>query len=65
MYAIINARNKKWLYGTDYNYNPRRQRVSENKAQLFSDEIEAEFEFKKRKCGKCYKVVKVELTIIK
>lgn len=48
MYAIINKHNFKWLYGTDWNYNPPKQRLSRNEVKLFRDKTEAKFEFKKR-----------------
>lgn len=63
MYAIRNKRTKKWVYGTDYNYSPPRQRTSFYTAVLFEDETDAKRAFKLRCCGKDYEIVPVRLEI--
>ena len=61
MYAIKNRKYKKWLFGTDYNYSPPRQRLSENNVMIFQDYSTARREFNKRGCGKEYRIIAVEL----
>jgi hypothetical protein len=63
MYAIRNKRTKRWLYGTDYRRCPPTQRTSHNEAITFEDWIDAEHQFRMRKCGKEYEIVKVKLII--
>ena len=63
MFAIINTRTNKWMYGTDFRFTPARQRTSTDKAMLFSTMEEAQYEFSRRKCGKAYKIVAVTLSI--
>lgn len=64
MYAIINKRTKKWLYGTWWQNGRIVQRTSEDNAKLFEWHFEAETEFKRRCCGKDYKIVPVRLEIL-
>lgn len=37
MFAIQNQKTGKFLYGTDYRYNPPRQRTSFNEMRTYSD----------------------------
>lgn len=57
MFAIQNQKTKKFLYGTDYNYNPPRQRTSRNRMKTYETLADAFWDFTSRRCGKCYKVV--------
>lgn len=57
MYAIINHKTEKFVYGTDYRYNPPHQRTSFNKMLTFSSRKEAENEMDLRKCNDDYTVV--------
>jgi len=59
MYAIINKRTKKWLYGTDYRYSPNHQRTSHERVLVFEDFESAKAEFIVRKCGKDYDIVPI------
>ena len=61
MYAIRNKITMKWVYGTDYRYNPPRQRTSNRQALTFSDLNDVKHQFKHRCCGKDYEIVEVEL----
>ena len=65
MYAIRHKYSKKWLYFTDFHYDPPRQNTSFFQAQLFSSREDAEFEFKRRFCNPTFfEVVKVRLDVI-
>lgn len=64
MYAIINKRTGKYLYGTDFRYFPAHQRTSYDRAALFEDLEMAEYHFKQRHCGKDYKIVAVRLEVL-
>lgn len=65
MYAIINIRTKKFLYGTNFRVSPCTQRISTDKAMLFGDTLEAEMEFKRRGCNNStYKIVEVKLEVV-
>lgn len=61
MYAIRNKRTRKWLYGTDYRFYPRKQRTSFDKAMIFESEQEAKNEFRWRMCGKSYEIIPVRI----
>lgn len=66
MYAIINSKTKKFLYGTNYNYDvsKQRQRTSFDRALIFETECAARLDIKIRKCSKDYKICKVEINIL-
>ena len=66
MYAIINSKTKKFLYGTNYNYDvsKQRQRTSFDRALIFETEFDARLAIKIRKCSKDYKVCKVKINIL-
>lgn len=63
-WAIVNKRTGKFVYGTDYRYSPRRQRTSAYKAILYDNRFSAEVDFENRECGKDYKIVPVQITIL-
>lgn len=63
MYAIRNKITGQWLYGTDYNFSPPRQRISNRQAITFETLEDAELQMLLRKCGKNYEVIKVKLEI--
>ncbi len=65
MYAIKNTRTGKWLYGTDYRRSPPTQRTCTERVATFYDEEDALREFRHRKCGKDYRVVKVKIIEVK
>ena len=62
-YAILNRRNKKFVCGTDFNYYPRRQILSEEIAKVYETYEDAKFAMKYRECGRNYKIVPVKLVI--
>lgn len=62
MYGIINTRTKKWVYGTDFERHT--QRTSDERALLFETYEDAELEFRLRKCGKDYKIVRCRLEVM-
>lgn len=64
MWAIRNKRTRKWVFGTDYRYNPPRQRTSENRALIFETEKDAQNEIRWRRCGKNYEAVPVRIEVI-
>lgn len=61
MYAIRNKKTGRWLYGTDYRYNPPHQRTSDDMAIIFENKEIARYALRARRCGKCYEVVPVRL----
>lgn len=77
MYAIINKKTNKFMYGTDYKstkesnycYNKHgrihKQRTSFNCAKLYEYAFEAEIDLKSRMMSKDYIVCKVNLSIDK
>jgi hypothetical protein len=77
MYAIINKKTKKFMYGTDYRstkesdycYSKHRrihkQRTSFNCAKIYEYAFEAESDLKSRMMSKDYVVCKVNINIEK
>lgn len=63
-FAIINTKSGKFLYGTDYRYNPPHQRTSKDVAQMWHDKEFAEAQLLSRHCSTNYRVVEVEVTVI-
>ena len=61
MYAIINKRTKKWLYGTDFRHYPYTQRTSFEQAMIWESYEAVKSEFTSRMCGKSYEIVPVRL----
>ena len=57
MYAIQNIKTDKFVYGTDYRYDPPRQRTSNDKMLIFDTDFEAVMSFNRRRCGKNYRIV--------
>lgn len=57
MYAILNIKTSKFLYGTDYRYFPPHQRTSRNQALTYDSLARAKADFRGRRCGKDYRVV--------
>lgn len=64
MYAIRNKKTGKWLYGTDWRYNPPHQRTSAERIQTWDTSEEAKSQFRWRRCGKKYEVVPVRVEAI-
>lgn len=63
-YAIIQKSYPyKWVYGTDYRYNPPHQILSDDVPLMFARKEDAEAEFRKRKVSKNYKIVKVRIEV--
>lgn len=60
MYAIQNIKTGKFLYGTDYRYNPRHQRTSFEKMKTYDEYFFAECDFLSRGCSKNYRIVELE-----
>lgn len=65
MYAIQNMKTGKFLYGTDYRYNPRHQRTSFEKMKTYDEYFFAECDFLSRGCGKDYRIVELEPVRVK
>lgn len=65
MYAIQNMKTGKFLYGTDYRYNPRHQRTSFEKMKTYDEYFFAECDFLSRGCSKDYRIVELEPVRVK
>ena len=65
MFAIMNIKTGKFVYGTNYNYMPRRQRTSKNQMLTYPTQEEAELAFKMRGCGKDYRIVVLKTIEVK
>ena len=59
MYAIRNILTGKFLYGTDYRYNPPHQRTSFQEMKTYESIAKAKMDFKHRKCCGNYQIVEV------
>lgn len=59
MYAIVNVKTGKFVYGTDRRYHPFRQRTSREQMITYDDLFRAQSDFLQRKCGKEYKIAEV------
>lgn len=57
MYAIQNIKTKKFVYGTDSRYFPRRQRTSRKQMITYASAWQAQVDYKARHCGKDYRIV--------
>ncbi|MHC5281138.1 hypothetical protein ACYRFT_12845 [Listeria kieliensis] len=67
-YAIQNIRTKQFVQGTDFNYSPRRQRLTNETPMLFSEFQKKiglmKIEIERRGINpKTYRVVKVKITV--
>jgi hypothetical protein len=66
MFAIRNRRTRQWLFGTDWNYNPPRQRLANDWAEVFRSREQGEFEFRRRQCSeKTYRLCEVQIIEIR
>lgn len=65
MFAIQNQKTGKFLYGTDYRYNPPRQRTSFNEMRTYSDLRYAVADYNSRGCGKDYRIVVLKTVEVK
>ncbi len=64
-YAIRHKKTGKFLYGTDFNYDKPRQRLTDNNSppKLF-DDYNLELELYRRRINlRLYEVVEIELTV--
>jgi hypothetical protein len=57
MFAIQNRRTGKFLFGTDYRYNPPRQRTSFDEMRTYPDLSYAVADYNNRRCGEDYRIV--------
>lgn len=57
MFAIQNQRTGKFMFGTDYRYNPPQQRTSIDEMRTYHDLRGAVLDYNNRKCGKDYRIV--------
>ena len=65
MYAIMNIKTGRFVYGTDYRYIPQRQRTSKKQMLTFPNLEEAEIDFRLRGCGKDYRIVVLKTIEVK
>lgn len=69
MYAIMNIKTGKFVYGTDFtrhrNTRTYNQFTSKNKMLTYADIEEAELAFKLRGCGKDYRIVVLKTIEVK
>lgn len=64
MYAIINKRTKKWVYGTWWQDGRRVQRTSSERLLTYERREDAELDFHCRRCGRDYQIVQVKVEVI-
>ena len=73
MYAIINIKTKKFVYGTDYRHFRRvdsefpksfNQRTSTDRALTYDSEEAAKSDMLIRGMGKDYRIVRIQLSIV-
>ena len=57
MFAIQNRRTGKFLFGTDYRYNPPRQRTSFDEMRTYPDLSYAVADYNNRRCGEDRRIV--------
>lgn len=61
MFAIMNIKTNKFVYGTDYRYYLPRQKTSKDRLVIFETFEMANIAINHiRKCGKNYRVVELE-----
>ena len=65
MFAIVNTKTGKFVYGTDYRYYPPRQKTSNNKMLTYENLWCAKHDFLHRKCGKNYKIAVLKTVEVK
>lgn len=65
MFAIQNQKAGKFLYGTDYRYNPPRQQTSFNEMRTYSDLRYAVADYNNRRCEKDYRIVVLKTVEVK
>ena len=69
MYAIQNIKTGKFVYGTDYRYSkPNKkfnQRTSHNQMLTYADYESAKSDFRRRGCGKDYRIVVLKTVEVK
>lgn len=63
MYAIVNTRTGKFVYGSDWRYRPPHQRTSADRLNVYDSENEAHADFFRRKCGWDYQIVEIKMTV--
>lgn len=64
MYAILNTKTKKFVYGTDKSNGwSFYQRESSEQMITYSDPEIAKIDFRRRGCGDEYKIAKVSINI--
>lgn len=65
MFAIINRKTGKFVYGTDYRYNPPHQRTSEEQLLTYETEEAAELDLRCRRASHSkYRIVKIEVKVL-
>ena len=69
MYAIQNIKTGKFVYGTWFGYWPNlgknRQRTSKDEMLTYATAWQAQIDFKKRRCGKDYRIVVLKTIEVK
>jgi hypothetical protein len=65
MFAIMNIKTGKYVYGTDFRYRPRRQLTSKDQMLTYPTQEEAEQAFKFRGCGNDYRIVVLKTIEVK
>lgn len=69
MYAIQNIKTGKFVYGTDYRYKNSNkkynQRTSHNQMLTYADYESAKSDFRRRGCGKDYRIVVLKTVEVK
>lgn len=65
MYAIQNIKTGKFVYGTDFRYNPYHQRTSKDQMLTFATATDALNAYKRRCCGRDYRIVVLKTVEVK
>ena len=61
----MNIKTGKFVYGTNFNYVPPRQRTSKNQMLTYPTQEEADAAFKVRGCGNDYRIVVLKTIEVK
>lgn len=65
MYAIQNIKTGKFVCGTDYRYDPPHQLTHNDEMLTYHMDLQAFNDFKKRRCGKDYRIVVLKTIEVK
>ncbi len=61
----MNTKTEKYLFGSDYRYHPPHQRTSKKRALTYETMEDAIHDMKHRKCGLDYRVVEINVELVR